>query len=161
MLPLFHWIQNTSWATSLRQADLLFPLIEGSHILALSFSVGLILMLDLRLLGMAFRTEPVSRIMSQVMPWALPGFAVMFVTGLLLFFARPESVYTNRYFRVKVLTLALAGLNAAFYQYKYYPRMAEWDKDEAAPVGPKIVALVSLVLWVAVIVCGRLTAYEL
>jgi hypothetical protein len=161
MLPLFHWIQNTSWSTSLRQADLLFPLIEGSHILALSFSVGLILMLDLRLLGMAFRTEPVSRIMSQVMPWALPGFAVMFVTGLLLFFARPESVYTNRYFRVKVLTLALAGLNAAFYQYKYYPRMAEWDKDEAAPVGPKIVALVSLVLWVAVIVCGRLTAYEL
>lgn len=161
MLPLFHWLQNTSWATSLRQADLLFPLVEGSHILALSFSVGLILMLDLRLLGMAFRTEPVSRIMSQVMPWALPGFAVMSVTGLLLFCAKAESVYTNRYFRVKVLTLALLGLNAAFYQYKYYPRMAEWDKDPAAPAGPKIVALVSLVLWVAVIVCGRLTAYEL
>ena len=161
MLSLFHWIQNTSWATSFRQAVLLFPLVEGSHILALSFSVGLILMLDLRLLGIAFRTEPVSRIMSQVMPWALPGFAVVFATGLLLFFAQAESVYSNRYFRVKVLMLALLGLNAAFYQRRYYPRMGEWDKAEAAPVGPRIVAIVSLVLWMAVIVCGRLTAYEL
>jgi len=161
MLPLFHWIQNTAWATSLRQADLLFPLIEGSHILALSFSVGLILMLDLRLLGIAFRTEPVSRIMSQVMPWALPGFAVMFVTGLLLFLAQAEKVYTNRYFRVKVLMLLLLGLNAMFYQYRYYPHMEEWDKAEAAPAGPRAVALVSLILWMAVIVCGRLTAYEL
>jgi hypothetical protein len=161
MLPLFHWIQNTPWATSLRQADLLFPLIEGSHILALSFSVGLILMLDLRLLGIAFRSEPVSKIMSQVMPWALPGFAVMFVTGLLLFLAQAEKVYTNHYFRVKVLMLLLLGLNAAFYQYKYYPRMGEWDKSEAAPAGPRAVAIVSLVLWMAVIVCGRLTAYEL
>jgi hypothetical protein len=161
MMPLFHWIQNTSWATSFRQADLLFPIIEGSHILALSFSVGLILIFDLRLLGIAFRIEPVSRIMRQVMPWALPGFGVMFVTGLMLFFAQAESVYTNTYFRVKVLMLALLGLNAVFYQYKYYPHMAKWDNAEAAPAGPKIVAIVSLVLWMLVIVCGRLTAYEL
>lgn len=161
MLPLFHWIQHTAWATSLRQADLLFPFIEGSHILAISFSVGLILMLDLRLLGIAFRTEPVSRIMHQVMPWALPGFAVMFTTGLLLFFCQAESVYTNRYFRIKVLTLALLGLNAVLYQRKYYPHMAEWDKDVAAPAGARIVAAVSLLLWMAVIACGRLTAYEL
>lgn len=161
MLPLFHWIQNTAWATSLRQADLLFPLIEGSHILALSFSVGLILMLDLRLLGIAFRGEPVSRIMQQVMPWALPGFGVMFLTGLLLFLAQAESVYGNSYFRVKVLMLALLGLNAGFYQYKYYPQMREWDSAPAAPAGPKVVAAISLALWMAVIVCGRLTAYEL
>jgi len=161
MLPLFHWIQNTSWATSFRQADLLFPLVEGSHILALSLSVGLILMLDLRLLGIAFRTEPVSRIMSQVMPWALPGFAIVFLTGLLLFLAQAEKVYTNSYFRVKVLTLILLGLNAVFYQYRYYPHMGEWDKAETAPAGPRVVAIVSLLLWMAVIVCGRLTAYEL
>src|ERR1700690_3506496 len=139
MLELFHWIQNTSWATWFRQADLVFPLGEGSHIIALSFSVGLILMLDLRLLRLAFRTEPVSRVMHQVMPWALPGFGVMFATGLLLFFAQAESVYTNSYFRIKVLMLALLGVNAAFYQYKYYPHMAEWDNAEKIPTGPRVV----------------------
>jgi len=161
MLELFHWIQNTAWATWFRQADLIFPLVEGSHILALSFSVGLILMLDLRLLGLAFRTEPVSRIMHQVMPWALPGFAVMFATGLLLFFAQAESAYGNSYFRLKMLMLALLSVNAAFYQYKYYPHMAEWDTAETIPWGPRVVAVASLVLWMGVIVFGRLTAYEL
>ncbi len=161
MLALFHWIQNTAWATWFRQADFIFPVVEGSHILALSLSVGLILMLDLRLLGLAFRSEPISRIMLQVMPWALPGFAVVFGSGLLLFFAQAESVYTNNYFRVKILTLALLGLNAAFYQYKYYPHMAEWDAAPSVPAGVKVVAATSLVLWMAVILCGRLTAYEL
>ncbi len=161
MLPLFHWIQNTAWATWFRQADLIFPLVEGSHILALSISVGLILMLDLRLLGLAFRSEPVSRIMHQVMPWALPGFAVMFATGLLLFFAQAESAYGNSYFRLKILMLALLGVNAAFYQYKYYPHMREWDTAETIPLGPRVVAAASLVLWMGVIVFGRLTAYEL
>jgi len=161
MLELFHWIQNTEWATSFRQADLIFPLVEGSHILALSFSVGLILMLDLRLLHLAFRSEPVSRIMQQVMPWALPGFAVMFATGLLLFSAQAESAYTNSYFRMKLLMLVLLGVNAAVYQYKYFPHMAEWDTAEKIPWGPRVVAIVSLVLWMAVIVFGRLTAYEL
>jgi len=161
MLELFHWIQNTAWATWFRQADLIFPIVEGSHILALSFSVALILMLDLRLLHLAFRSEPVSRIMHQVMPWALPGFAVMFATGLLLFFAQAESVYTNSYFRMKMLMLVLLGVNAAYYQYKYYPHMAEWDTAEKIPLGPRVVAVLSLVLWMAVIVFGRLTAYEL
>jgi len=84
ILEICHYIQNTEWATNLRQADFAFPLIEGTHIIALSLSVGLILMLDLRLLRLAFQSEPVSRIMNQVMPWALPGFGIMFLTGLLL-----------------------------------------------------------------------------
>ncbi|MEQ1883745.1 MAG: DUF6644 family protein [Bryobacteraceae bacterium] len=160
ILEICHYLQNTEWATALRQADFAFPLIEGTHIIALSISVGLILMLDLRLLRLAFQSEPVSRVMHQVMPWALPGFGIMFLTGLLLFFAQAESVYNNTYFRVKVLMLLLLGINAAIYQYKFYPQMAEWDTT-AVPTGARIVAVVSLVLWMAVIAAGRLTAYEL
>src|SRR5437763_5812027 len=66
-----HWLQNTEFATGIRQSDLLFPLIEGTHILALSISVGLIIMLDLRLLRLAYCGEPVSRVMHQMMPWAV------------------------------------------------------------------------------------------
>jgi hypothetical protein len=161
MLELFHWMQNTSWAIGLRQADFLFPVIEGSHILALSFSVGLILILDLRLLRLAFNSEPVSRVMRQMMPWALPGFAVMFATGLILFFAQAESAYTNDYFRIKILLLILMGVNAAIYQYNFYPNMAKWDSSDAVPVGAQVVAVLSLLGWAGVIACGRLMAYEL
>ena len=129
--------------------------------MALSLSVGLILMFDLRLLRWAFRSEPVSKIMHQMMPWALPGFGIMFVTGLLLFFAQAEKVYTNNYFRVKILLLVLLGINALVYQVKYYPTMAEWDTSDFVPAGARLTALVSLVFWAVVIACGRLMAYEI
>ena len=161
ILSWCHWLQNTPWATGIRQSDLLFPLIEGSHILALSLSVGLIIMLDLRLLRWMLPTESVSKIMHQIMPWALPGFAVMFVTGVLLFFAQAEKVYTNGYFRVKMLLLVLLGINALVYQLKFYPSMAKWDLSETVPAGARAIAAVSLVFWMVVIACGRLMAYEL
>ena len=161
IVQICHFIQNTSLAISFKQADFLFPLVEGTHIIALSLSVGLILMLDLRLLRIAFQTEPVSRVIGQVMPWALPGFAIMFLTGLVLFLAQAESAYTNSYFRVKILLLALLGINAGLFQFKYYPRMAEWDVSNQVPAGAKVIAIVSLIFWAGVIACGRLMAYEL
>jgi hypothetical protein len=139
----------------------MFPIIEGSHILALALSVGLVLMLDLRLLQWAFREQSVATIMNQVMPVALPGFGIMFATGALLFFAQAEKVYTNGYFRVKVLLLILLGINALVYQLKFYPAMGEWDASGSVPAGARTIAALSLVFWMSVIACGRLMAYEL
>ena len=161
ILSWCHWLQNTPFATGIRQSDLLFPLIEGSHILALALSVGLILVFDLRLLRLAFVAEPVSRIMEQFVPLSLPGFAGMFVTGLLLFIAQAEKVYQNTFFRLKLALLVFAGLNALFYQVKFYPRMAEWDKSGAVPWGARISGALSLVIWACVIALGRTMAYEL
>jgi len=155
------WLQNTSLSTSIRQSDLFFPLIEGSHILALSISVGLIVILDLRFLGLAFPGEPVSRVMKQVMPWSLLGFAVMLITGLLLFMTQAEKAYGNTFFRIKLLLLLLAGLNALYYQLRFYPKMREWDIALRTPVGVRVCAVLSLVLWVGVIACGRTMAYEI
>jgi hypothetical protein len=155
------WLQNTSLSTAIRQSDLLFPLIEGSHILALSLSVGLIMILDLRFLGLAFPAEPVSRIMKQVIPWSLLGFSVMLITGLLLFMTQAEKAYGNTFFRIKLLLLLLAGLNALYYQLRFYPKMREWDTAVRTPVGVQVCAGLSLVFWVGVIACGRTMAYEI
>lgn len=161
ILSWCHWLQNTPFATGIRQSDLLFPLIEGSHILALALSVGLILIFDLRLLRLAFAAEPVSRVMKQFVPLSLPGFGGMFVTGLLLFIAQAEKVYQNTFFRFKLALLVLAGLNALLYQLKFYPRMAEWDKSGMVPWGARISGALSLVIWACVIALGRTMAYEL
>lgn len=156
-----HWLQNTPFATGIRQSDLLFPLIEGSHIMALALSVGLIVIFDLRLLGLAFSSESASTIMEQFVPWSLPGFLVMFVTGILLLIAQAEKVYLNTFFRFKLLLLLLAGMNAVVYQVKFYPRMPEWDKTGRVPRGAQISGALSLVFWAGIIALGRTMAYEL
>ncbi len=161
ILSWCHWLQNTPFATGIRQSDLLFPLIEGSHIMALALSVGLILVFDLRLLRLAFAAEPVSRVMEQFVPLSLPGFAAMFITGLLLFIAQAEKVYQNTFFRFKLALLVLAGLNALLYQLKFYPKMAEWDKTGVVPRGARISGALSLIIWACVIALGRTMAYEL
>ena len=161
ILSWCNWLQNTPFATGIRQSDLFFPLIEGSHIMALSISVALIVMFDLRLLRLAFVADPASRIMEQFVPLSLPGFAVMFVTGVLLFIAQAEKVYLNTFFRFKVALLLLAGFNALFYQVKFYPRMAEWDKRGVVPRGAQISGALSLLIWACVIALGRTMAYEL
>jgi hypothetical protein len=154
------WVQNTGWATGIKESSLLFPIIEGSHIMALSFSVGMIMILDMRLLRISFRSETVSSIMEQLMPFTLAGFAVEMLTGVLLFLTQAVKAYGNTFFRIKMILLLLAGINALYYQVKYYPKMAEWDRT-ATPFGVRIIAVMSLVLWAGVIACGRTMAYEL
>ena len=155
-----HWLQNTPFATGIRQSDLLFPLIEGSHILALSLSVGLIIIFDLRLLRLAFCGESVSTVMAQFVPWSLPGFLIMFATGVLLFISQAEKAYLNTFFRFKLAFLLLAGINASVYQLKFYPKMGEWDKN-GVPWGARLSGAISLVLWASIIALGRTMAYEL
>lgn len=160
LLDVLNWVQNTGWATGIKESSLLFPIIEGSHIMALSFSVGMIMILDMRLLRISFRSETVSSIMEQLMPFTLAGFAIEMLTGVLLFLTQAVKAYGNPFFRIKMILLVLAGINALYYQVKYYPKMAEWDRT-ATPVGVRIVAVMSLVLWAGVIACGRTMAYEL
>jgi hypothetical protein len=161
LLAWCQWLEHTPLAFWIAESTWLFPLIEGTHILALPLSVGMILIVDLRLLGLAFRSGPASRIMKEVLRWSTPGFALVFITGGLLFMAHAGEAYGNAFFRVKLLLLVLLGINAAVYQTIFYPKMAEWDVTRRTPVGAKVCAALSLIAWISVIVCGRTMAYQL
>lgn len=160
VLAWCQWLQETKFATAITESNWLFPCIEGSHILALSLSVGMIAIFDLRLLGLAFRGEPAARIMKQLVPWSMIGFAVMFITGGLLFITQAGKAYGNPFFRTKILLLGLLGINAAVYQAKFYPKMSDWDAAGVTPAGARVCAWLSLIAWIGVIVCGRTMAYE-
>ena len=73
---------------------------------------------------------------------------------------RAAQIVGTGLFGDEVEVFLLAGLNAAWYQWKYYPNMDEWDQAEKPPLGPKICAIVSLICWAGVIACGRTMAYE-
>lgn len=154
------WLQQTGWATGLKQSALLFPLVEGSHILSLSLSVCMIMVLDLRILRVAFRSQPAALVMDQLMQWALPGFCITLFTGALLFSTEAVKAYGNNFFRAKLILLALAGINALYFRFRYQPKMAEWDLT-TTPAGARAIAALSLIFWIGVIACGRTMAYEL
>ena len=128
--------------------------------MALSISVGLVLILDLRLLRVAFRGEKLGVIMRQSAGLSTIGFAIMMLTGLILFVTQAEKAYHNGFFVAKMLLLLVAVANAAWFQLKYYPNMDEWDTAENPPLGPQVCAIVSLICWILVIGCGRTMAYE-
>jgi hypothetical protein len=160
LLGWCQWLEHTPLATSVSESIWLFPLIEGSHILALPLSVGMIVMFDLRLLGLAFRSGPASTMMHDVVRWSKFGFAVMFMTGGLLFMTQASKAYGNVFFRTKLLLLLILGINAALYQLVLYPKMVQWDSVDRTPLGARVCGGLSLVGWIGVIVCGRTMAYQ-
>ena len=116
LLGWCQWLEQTPLAVAISESVWLFPIIEGSHILALPLSVGMILMFDLRLLGLAFQGGSASRLMRDVVRWSKFGFAVMFITGALLFMTHASEAYENVFFRTKLVFLLMLGVNAAVFQ---------------------------------------------
>jgi hypothetical protein len=159
LLPFCEWLAATSGSIALHESLYMYPLVESVHVLTLCLFVGLIIAVDLRLLGLAFKPSPVSEV-AKLLPWSVAGFAVMLVTGLLLFYAIPVRTYQSVFFRAKVIFLILAGLNVWFFNSRVYRRLAEWDREVITPRPARVAAVVSLVLWAAIIVAGRMIAYN-
>jgi hypothetical protein len=155
------WLENTSWATAIRESGYIYPFVEGSHVMALALSVGTVLWFDLRLLGVVMREDRVSDVFHQVRPWMFAGFAIMVVTGALLFAARASDAYESSYFRLKLFLVALGGLNALIFHTTVERRRDEWDTLTTLPTRARLAGGVSLVLWFAIIAAGRIMAYNL
>jgi hypothetical protein len=149
------WLQHTPLSTTINESVWLFPLIEGTHILTLPISVGMIVLFDLRLLGLAG-----GKVTNELLRWSRFGFAVMLITGVLLFITQADKAYGNPFFRTKLILLLVMGINAAVYQWIFYPKMPQWDLAGKTPAGARFCAGLSLIVWIGVIVCGRTMAYE-
>jgi hypothetical protein len=159
LFSFFQWLNDLPFSVALRENDWPFAIIETFHILGLGLSVGVIIWVDLRLIGLALRRQPVSQLVNQLEPWATRGFAVMFLSGSLLFLAEPMKCYTTIAFRFKAVMLILAALNVWYFHAKVYPSVAEWDEAAVMPWQAKTVGYLSMVLWFGIIIAGRWTAY--
>ncbi len=154
------WLAGTRGSIALHESQYMYPLVESAHVLTLGLFVGTAVMLDLRLLGLTMRQVPVSEVMRRLLPWTAAGFVVMVLTGALLFYAIPVRTYQNIFFRIKVLLLILAGVNVWVFHRKVEPTLHEWDQDPVTPRGARVAATASLVLWAAIIIAGRMIAYN-
>jgi hypothetical protein len=159
LLHICEWISTTHFSTSIRESPYWFPIIEGIHTLGITAVVGTIAVLDLRLLGLIMKREPVSGVARQVLPWTWAGFAVMFVTGVLLSIAEAATNYYNWAFRFKLILLVLVGVNPLIFHLTVYRKVDTWDLANVTPLRARAAAISSLFLWSCIIVAGRLIAY--
>ena len=159
-LEVCRWLESTPGSIALHESIWVYPIVESVHVLTLSVFLGLTVMVDLRLLGASLSATPVSQVMRRLLPWMLAGFAVMVVSGALLFYAAPVRTYSNMFFRMKMTFLVMAGLNVAVFHFTISRTMLQWDLGMRPPLCARLAAGVSLALWAAIAVCGRMIAYN-
>ena len=146
-------------AAAIAESRYAFPAIEGLHLIGLSIAVGLLFITDLRLANVVLKRIAWQRVLHELRPWVLGGFATIFITGGLLFIAEASSLVGNRAFLVELIFIACAALNAAYFEFVIARRHASAGLSTPPPVAVRTAALASLTLWTLVIVCGRLIPY--
>jgi len=161
---LFHLceqLEATSLGVFVRESIWGFPILVAVHIIMLVFSVGIVVWLDLRLVGVSMTGAPVSRVYRRLMPLAFVGFAVMVLSGATLLTGFATSAYKNPYFRIKLVALFVAGINALVYHTNVERRIVLWDRLPVPPTAARMAGIISIVAWTTVILAGRMMSYTL
>jgi hypothetical protein len=153
------WLQDTSFSAALRDSTWAEPVVETIHVLTLTVFLGFTVLLDLRLLGVAMRHERISEVLDELNPPIIGAFLIMLATGALLFCGDPVAFYGTIFFRVKMIMLILAVLNILIFNLTLGRRITDWEQNPNIPTMAKLAAIVSLVLWAAIIAAGRAIAY--
>jgi hypothetical protein len=154
------WLYGTPIAFAIREHEILFPWIESLHVLAIVLVVGTISIVDLRLLGLASRNRAATMLMRDVLPYTWIAFVVAVITGALLFASNAPTYAHNAYFQAKMALLVVAGCNMALFHLIGAREIVRWDVA-ATPVAAKAAGGISLLLWIAVVVCGRWIGFTL
>lgn len=155
---LLRWLEATPIAAAVRESPWLYPMIETTHIFGFVILVGAAAMFDLRLFGFS-RNLPVDETARHVLPWSRASLLAVVPSGFLLFMSDATGKWANPAFRLKMVLLLLAGLNALLFHRWTFRSVAGWNQNAPSPARAKVAAVASLLLWAGVISCGRLIAY--
>jgi hypothetical protein len=140
-------LQHAGWVETLATSRWLYGLVLVVHYFALFVCIGTVVLLDLRILGIADRNQALSALAEQLRPWTWIGFGSAAVSGFLLFATEAGDFAAATPFRVKMLIIVLAVLSAVAMEW----RVAKWDRAPVIPVTAKLLALISIVLWLGAI----------
>jgi hypothetical protein len=155
------WIGSTRVATYIQENSFAFPWLESLHVMAIGLVLGVISIVDLRLMGLAGTGYRTSRLLRALLPLTWGAFAVAFVTGALMFTSQPALYLKTFAFQIKLALLVIAGLNMAIFHLWTHRRMAEWDEHGPVPLAARLAGLVSLCLWIGVVFAGRFVGFTL
>ncbi len=160
-MDIMEWLgalEHSSLADVMRHSLWTYPIVEIVHIVGFVILVGAVGLFDLRLLGFS-RAASIRALERHLLPWAWAALLLIVPSGVAMLSAHATDFAGNPAFRVKLVLLAFAGLNALVFHNTVYRSVAAWDQHQPTPGAAKASALLSLAIWLGVITCGRLIAY--
>jgi uncharacterized membrane protein YidH (DUF202 family) len=149
------WLYDTPLAAAIRANELLFPWFESVHVLAITLVLGSIAVVDLRLLGIASTSRPVTRLIREVLPVTWCAFAVAVFTGGTLFSSNAVAYAKNFPFQMKMALMLLAGLNMLVFHLVTHRGVAQWDEARRTPFAARFAGAFSITVWLGIVAFGR------
>ena len=149
LMPFFQWCDASWIGEYIRSKTWVFPVIETLHILAMTVLYGAIILIDLRLMNVGMRKQPVALLARSLNPYVQSGIGLMLFTGALLFSSEAMKAYSNDGFHFKMFFLG----SALIFQYALWPRVVK--RDHVSLGLGWLTAILSLCLWFGVGVGGR------
>jgi hypothetical protein len=152
-------LENVGFLSDFAESVLAYPIVLSIHLADIALFGGMILMTNLRLLGLTFNSVSITRMVTSLRPWKRVGGTIQIATGLLLAASEATKYAPNPYFWTKMIVLGLIGIHALIFRPIVYNRTEELDGLAVIPASVKVAAILSLVLWTAMFTMGRLIAY--
>lgn len=158
-MDIAHSIQSINFLTEFSESVLAYPIVLSTHLACIALFGGMILMTNLRLLGVTFKSLTITEMVTTFRPWKRGGAVLMIATGLLLATSEAEKYAPNPFFWTKMVILGVIGVHGLIFRPIVYNRTEELDRSPVIPTKVKVAAILSLVLWTAMFTMGRLIAY--
>jgi hypothetical protein len=153
------WLATTPVSMTFQTVEWIIPAVQSVHIIAIAIVMSSVVMVDLRLLGLMGHTQSISGLTRRFIPWVWCALVVLLLSGLVLITAEPRRDLLNPIFQAKMLLLIAAMAVTAGFQETVRRNMEFWDLSPRRRTGAWVTAVVSLLLWTAIVGCGRWIAY--
>jgi hypothetical protein len=157
--PFADWLSNTALSKTLQEQAWVVPTSQSIHIIAVSVVFGSACMINLRLLGVGRSGRSVSQLSNTLIPWMWRGLAVLLITGLIQTITEPVRQFVTPMFWAKMTMIVVVATMTAAYAKAVRSRASQWDTVSSRPARAKAFAILSTLLWLAIIVCGRFIGY--
>lgn len=154
---LFHAIQETQAGTAFRESALVYPIVLSTHLTCIAIFGGMILLTNLRILGLALVGTPVSQLYLALRPWKRVGGCIMVGAGFCLAGSEADKYYPNPIFWTKLTLLFLIFVHYLVFRRDVYSKPK--SLDAGIPKVARVAATTSIILWLSVVTAGRWIAY--
>lgn len=156
---LADWIAQTDLSTTFQNVSWLVPTSQSIHIVAVGAVFTAAIMLNARLLGVVKGHRSISQLADDLVPWIWRGLAALVVTGLLQTITEPVRQFVTPVFWAKMSMIIVVASFTATYARVIRRNAAEWESAGTGSRTAKVFAVVSTILWIAIITCGRFIGY--
>lgn len=153
------WLAATSVSQVIQKVVWFIPMVQSLHILAVSIVMGSVIMIDTKLLGWTGVGSTVSDQLRRYTPWIWGALIVLLCTGTILTTAEPRRELLNPVFITKMALIVVIVLSSLAFLGVVRRQAVAWGEAPSSQIPAKLLAITSLLGWVAVVVCGRWIAY--